>query len=39
MERIRVITHQSQRVLLVDCSDCKADEIAELVRKFMEAKK
>lgn len=30
MERIRVITHQGQRVLLVDCSECKADEIAKL---------
>jgi hypothetical protein len=30
MERIRVIAHQGQRILLVDCSDCKADEIAKL---------
>lgn len=30
MERIRVITHQGQRILLVDCTDCKADEIAKL---------
>ncbi len=37
MERIRVITHQSQRVLLVDCSDCKADEIAELADQLPKA--
>ena len=30
MERIRVITHQGQRILLVDCTGCKADEIARI---------
>ncbi len=28
MERIRFITHQEQRVLLVDVSDCTADELS-----------
>jgi hypothetical protein len=30
MERIRMIEQAEQRVLLVDCSDCNADEIAKL---------
>ena len=30
MERIRKIEHQGQQVLLVDCSDSNAEEIAEL---------
>jgi hypothetical protein len=30
MERIRVIEHRGQRILLVDCSECNADEVASL---------
>lgn len=30
MERIRVITHQGQRILLVDCTGCHADEVARI---------
>ncbi len=28
MDRIRFITHRSQRILLVDCSHCAAEEVA-----------
>jgi hypothetical protein len=30
MERIRVISHQGHSILLVDCSNCAADEISAL---------
>jgi hypothetical protein len=30
MDRIRFVTHQGQRILLVDCSHCEADELAGL---------
>jgi hypothetical protein len=30
MDRIRVITHQGQRILFVDCTDCQADEVAKI---------
>ena len=30
MDRIRVITHQGHRILLVDCSSCQADEVSKL---------
>jgi len=30
MERIRFITHQGQRILLIDCSECSAEEVAAL---------
>src|SRR5258705_14025490 len=36
MERIRVIAHQGQRILL-DCSDCKANEIAQLADQLPKA--
>jgi hypothetical protein len=39
MERIRFIEHQGQRLLLVDCADCPAKEIAELadiLAKFLD---
>jgi len=28
MDRMRFITHQGQRILLVDCTDCSPDEVA-----------
>ncbi len=34
MERIRFITHQDHRVLLVDCSECRADEITTLATQL-----
>lgn len=30
MERIRVITHQGQRILLVDCTNCNPEEVAQI---------
>ena len=30
MDRIRFITHRDQRVLLVDCSNCMAHEVATI---------
>ncbi|HZP24439.1 MAG TPA: hypothetical protein VFB04_13390 [Terriglobales bacterium] len=30
MERIRFVTHRGQRVLLLDFTNCKADEVAEI---------
>ena len=30
MERIRVISHGGQNVLLVDCSECSPDEVAKI---------
>jgi hypothetical protein len=30
LDRIRFITHRDQRILLVDCSNCTADEVAAL---------
>jgi hypothetical protein len=34
MERIRFIDHHGERLLLVDCSDCNANEVAELADKL-----
>jgi hypothetical protein len=31
-ERIRFITHQGQRIMLVDCSHCSADEMEKMSR-------
>ena len=30
MERIRFVTHRGQRILLVDYTNCKANEVAEI---------
>ena len=30
MERIRFISHQGQQILLIDCSDCSAAEVATI---------
>jgi len=30
MERIRFVTHRGQRVLLLDFTNCRADEVAEI---------
>ncbi len=30
MDRIRVISHQGQRIVLVDCTGCHADEVATI---------
>ena len=30
MDRIRFITHRDQRILLLDCSDCTAAEVAAI---------
>jgi len=30
MERIKFVTHRGQRVLLVDYTNCRADEVAEI---------
>jgi hypothetical protein len=30
MERIRVVTHRGQRILLVDMTDCKEEEVAKI---------
>jgi hypothetical protein len=32
-ERIRFIDHQGKRILLVDLSNCSADEVEEIVRR------
>jgi hypothetical protein len=37
MERIRVITHQGQRILLVDCTNCEADEVARVADELPRA--
>ncbi len=37
MERIRVITHQGQRILLVDCTGCHADEVARIADQVPKA--
>ena len=31
MERIRFITHRDKQVLLADCSDCSAEELAAVI--------
>ncbi len=30
MDRIRFVIHNGQRILLVDCTNCEADELTEL---------
>jgi hypothetical protein len=37
MERIRMIEHQGHRVLLADCSDCKAEEVGRLADELPKA--
>lgn len=37
MERIQVITHQGQRILLLDFTDCPADEIARVADQVPQA--
>ena len=32
-ERIRSIDHQDQKILLVDLSNCSANEVEEIVRR------
>ena len=36
MDRIRLINHRGQQVLLVDCTDCTAVEVAELADRLPE---
>ncbi len=37
MDRICVITHQGQRILLVDCTGCPADEVARIADEVPKA--
>jgi hypothetical protein len=34
MDRIQFVTHQNQRILLVDCTDCTEEEVAALADRL-----